>query len=70
MADDFDQAQQREECDRQHALGRVLANRQRMNGRGREDCEDCGDEIPKARREKVPGATRCVSCQSAFERGA
>jgi len=27
-------------------------------------CEDCGDEIPEARRRALPGAKRCVACQS------
>jgi phage/conjugal plasmid C-4 type zinc finger TraR family protein len=27
-------------------------------------CEDCGEEIPEARRKAVPGVRRCVSCQS------
>lgn len=31
-------------------------------------CEDCGMEIPEGRRRAVPGCTRCVSCQDAFER--
>lgn len=30
-------------------------------------CEDCGKLIPKRRLEVVPGATRCVQCQTAFE---
>jgi phage/conjugal plasmid C-4 type zinc finger TraR family protein len=32
-----------------------------------EHCEDCGDEIPAARREAVPGVRRCVACQSAAD---
>lgn len=31
-------------------------------------CEDCGDEIPFARLRANPGATRCVPCQSVFEK--
>jgi phage/conjugal plasmid C-4 type zinc finger TraR family protein len=27
-------------------------------------CEDCGDEIPAARRRAVPGVRRCVHCQA------
>ncbi len=26
-------------------------------------CEDCGEEIPEARRVAVPGVRRCVACQ-------
>lgn len=27
-------------------------------------CEDCGEEIPRARREAVAGVRRCVQCQT------
>ena len=30
-------------------------------------CEDCGDEIPKARMETKPDALRCVDCQHELE---
>lgn len=30
-------------------------------------CEDCGGEIPQARREALPGVRRCVPCQSAID---
>lgn len=33
-------------------------------GEGLEECEDCGEEIPAARRRAVPGVRRCVTCQS------
>lgn len=33
-----------------------------------EFCEDCGDEIPEARRIRIPGVTRCVHCQDVWER--
>lgn len=32
------------------------------------ECEDCGEEIPEGRREAAPGCTRCVRCQTEFER--
>ena len=32
------------------------------------ECEDCGEEIPQARREAVPGCTRCAQCQERYER--
>jgi phage/conjugal plasmid C-4 type zinc finger TraR family protein len=31
-------------------------------------CEDCGKEIPPKRREAVPYATRCVTCQELDDR--
>jgi phage/conjugal plasmid C-4 type zinc finger TraR family protein len=26
-------------------------------------CEECGDDIPQARRDALPGVRRCLSCQ-------
>ena len=31
-------------------------------------CEECGHEIPPARREAVPGVRLCVACQSARDK--
>ncbi|WP_372785134.1 DksA/TraR family C4-type zinc finger protein [Phenylobacterium sp.] len=43
----------------------VLTARARLPaGEGTEDCVECGDEIPQARRRALPGATTCVKCQS------
>lgn len=33
-----------------------------------ESCEDCGEEIPKARRLAVKGVTKCIYCQQLSER--
>ena len=33
-----------------------------------EECEECGDEIPEARRQAVPGCQLCVFCQEKLER--
>lgn len=33
-------------------------------GPGRIACEDCGEPIPTARREAMPGVRRCVGCQA------
>jgi len=33
-----------------------------------EFCEECGDEIPEARRKAVPGVQFCVFCQEKHER--
>jgi len=32
------------------------------------ECADCGDDIPVARLRAYPGAVRCISCQSVYER--
>jgi phage/conjugal plasmid C-4 type zinc finger TraR family protein len=33
-------------------------------GESRSSCEECGAQIPQARREAVPGVRYCVSCQA------
>jgi phage/conjugal plasmid C-4 type zinc finger TraR family protein len=30
-------------------------------------CEECGDAIPRARREALPGVRRCVTCQASVD---
>ncbi len=30
-------------------------------------CEECGNEIPKARRNAIPGVRLCVSCQAKID---
>lgn len=34
-------------------------------GEGADYCDDCGVDIPKARRKALPGTRTCVACQSA-----
>jgi len=33
-----------------------------------EFCEECGDDIPEARRQAIPGVQFCIVCQSRAER--
>ncbi len=33
-------------------------------GSSRRDCEECGEAIPEARRQAIPGVRMCVACQS------
>lgn len=33
-----------------------------------EFCEECGEDIPKARREAVPGVQFCIYCQTKLEK--
>lgn len=37
-----------------------------LQGTGTEDCVDCDNPIPLARRKAMPNATRCVCCQSKY----
>lgn len=34
-------------------------------GEGADFCEDCGEDIPQARRKALAGTRTCVACQSA-----
>lgn len=34
------------------------------SGKSRKHCEECGAEIPQARREAVPGVRLCLTCQA------
>ena len=43
----------------------VAAARARMPlGESAEECDDCGEPIPKRRREAMPGVRTCVACQA------
>jgi phage/conjugal plasmid C-4 type zinc finger TraR family protein len=38
------------------------------SGPGRRECEECGDAIPTARRQAMPGVRLCIACQEAMDR--
>lgn len=40
------------------------------SGDSLECCEECGENIPMARRLAMPGVHHCIACQSAFEKKA
>ncbi len=44
------------------------ARRRLPQGESLSHCESCGDEIPPARREAVPGVRLCVGCQDIEDR--
>ena len=37
-------------------------------GESLENCEECGNAIPAARREAVPGVRLCVACQAEHDK--
>ena len=37
-------------------------------GESAEDCDECGEPIPKKRRAALPGVRTCVACQSIRDR--
>ena len=66
MSCPFDRAQALEQRQRDQAIAAQLAC-SRPSGPSRTHCEDCDNEIPAAR-QALGGMTRCVPCQSIFER--
>jgi len=44
------------------------ARAQLPSGLSLANCEECGEEIPVARREAVPGVRLCVVCQAEADR--
>ena len=40
------------------------ARSQLRGGESAEQCEECGETIPPARRDAIPGVRLCVGCQS------
>lgn len=40
------------------------ARRNLPQGESLTHCEECGEEIPKARREAIKGVRLCIACQS------
>ena len=69
--DPFDQAQALELRQREEAIARQRARFAPLATVPQcdtaLDCLDCGNEIPKARREALPGTMLCVECQTIFE---
>lgn len=58
MADEADLANDRYEIE----LSRSLAAIQRAAGPSLAECQDCGDDIPEARRAAVAGCRQCIDC--------
>lgn len=62
--DTIDAASELEELQRQAA---IQAHRINRNAVSAEHCEECGEDIPQARRIAVPGCQTCAECQSLIE---
>lgn len=61
-----------DDADRASALAeqeveRNLAVIPRFSGESATECEECGNEIPAARRDALKGTTQCVECATALE---
>lgn len=44
------------------------ARKQIPTGESLEHCAECGELIPQARREALPGVRLCIECQSALDK--
>ena len=68
MTDVYDRAQALEQRQRDEALA-AQAAASRPLGSSLENCDDCGQPIPEKRRQAAVGCTRCIQCQTAYEKG-
>ncbi|MCM2973469.1 TraR/DksA C4-type zinc finger protein [Larsenimonas suaedae] len=63
MADAADYAT---ELNERHLAG-ALASRAHLAASHATECDDCGDDIPDARRKAAPFARTCIECQGIRE---
>jgi phage/conjugal plasmid C-4 type zinc finger TraR family protein len=63
----FDLAELRTEQERDAAIASAA---QALRGIGADECADCSRPIDLERRKALPSATRCMTCQTRFERKA
>ena len=69
MPDLVDQAQEREEAERDAALASFRRGPEAaLDVPSTGVCIDCGDDIAPARRQALPHARRCIDCQELRER--
>ncbi|WP_336240364.1 TraR/DksA family transcriptional regulator [Citrobacter werkmanii] len=64
MADIIDNASTLEDLQRDAALSMHRLNHSVVSAT---HCEECGENLPEARRKAYPGCTMCVDCQSNME---
>ena len=62
---DFDRAEAIAAAERDSAAARAS---RAVNVIGQDDCEKCGNPLSPERIAAAPFATRCIACQTAFER--
>jgi phage/conjugal plasmid C-4 type zinc finger TraR family protein len=55
------------EAVQQERLQQAIYNRVVYQGESATECDSCGDNIPEARRQAVPGCRFCLECQSRQE---
>ena len=62
---DFDRAEMIAAAERDRAAARAT---RAVNLVGQDDCEDCGASLSPERIVAAPFATRCIACQTVFEK--
>lgn len=68
MSDVIDQANDRAEAFLADALEQQQRRAMRESGQAESnDCSCCGEPIPQARREALPGVATCTPCQQQLE---
>ncbi len=63
---DFELAETLATAERESGVARIVNH---LHEAGSSHCEDCGEVIPRERRQVAPWARRCVTCQKLWERG-
>lgn len=66
--DVIDIASEREDAHRAAVIAVHLAQKKTPDRPSAEHCEGCGEDIPEARRQIIPGVVLCVECQKRQER--
>jgi phage/conjugal plasmid C-4 type zinc finger TraR family protein len=61
----FDQAEELAKGERQSGIKTAS---KALSRRGTAECIGCGNPIGERRRKILPSATRCVECQTAYEK--
>ncbi len=46
----------------------TLARSRMPKGESLAECENCGEDIPKARQKALPGVRLCIDCQTELEK--
>ena len=67
MSRQIDQACEIEEMHRRLALEEQARKSQAAAAVSAYECEECGEPIPEARRQAVPGCRCCIDCQQIEE---
>lgn len=66
--DIFDQAQEADANYRNQALSALRNKIEKSRlAESRNNCLECGEPIPNARRQAILGCTLCIDCQQALE---